>query len=944
MAKRSPRNTQQRELSFFNDPVPPPPVAASNSKESAVEMSAVEVPIAPPTRETVFILDAHSLIYQVFHAVPNMTSPAGQPVGAVHGFIRDIVDILQNRQPTYLICAFDAPGDNFRHTLFPEYKIHREAMPEELRPQIKQIQQMLAALAIPVLQLPGYEADDVLATVAHAAEELGRDCYVVTADKDCRQLITEHVKILNIRKNEIYDAAALQVTWGIRPDQVVDFQSLVGDPVDNVPGVPLIGPKMAQELLQKYDTLEGLYARLDELNNGKRKDNLKQHEATAYLSRQLVRLDPHVPMTIDWNAARVGGIDREAVQSLCREFGFRQLAERLGGLSVRSAPSHWEANYQTVDSLERLRELCDRMQQQSHVVIDTETTSVQPRWAEIVGISFCFQPGEAYYVPIRAPAGENVLPWESVREVLQPLLVNPGLAKVGQNLKYDCIVLRTHGVAMQGITFDTMVADYLLDPGERSHNLDDLAKRYLNHDNITIESLIGSGKNQKCMDQVPVALITPYAAEDADVPLRLLHILQPRLEEEGLAPLFHDLEMPLIEVLAELEFNGICIDPQQLATLSSRLEKRMLELEAEIYAIAGSTFNINSPKQLADVLFVKLNLPIIKKTQTGASTDVEVLEELAKQHELPAKIIEYRQNSKLKSGFVDALPQLIHPQTRRVHTSFKQDVAATGRLSSSDPNLQNIPIRTELGREIRAAFQPGHADWLFLSADYSQIELRVLAHFSEDAELLEAFANDHDIHTLVAAQVYGVEESEVTKEMRRSAKAINFGVIYGQSAFGLAKSLSIPQDEAQRFIDAYFAKYQGVERFMETTLDECRQRGYVSTISGRRRPVQGVRDRSARGDKRQRLLPERIAINSVIQGSAADIIKLAMIRLHRRLQQESWQAKMLLQIHDELLFEAPPAEMPQLQDLVLHEMSQVMPLRVPLRVDAKTGKNWAECE
>jgi DNA polymerase-1 len=933
MAKRAAKSSAQRVLQFSELPSEAPPLV---------------VPHGPATteRERVFVLDAHSLIYQVFHALPPMTSPTGQPVAAVHGFLRDILDILQNHRPTHVFCVFDAPGDNFRHKLYADYKSQREAMPEELRPQIGQIQQMLHALAIPVLQLSDFEADDILATLAHAAEATQRDCFVVTADKDCRQLITDHVKILNLRKNEIFDADSLLATWGIRPDQVVDFQSLVGDAVDNVPGVPLIGPKIAQELLAKYDTLEGVFAHLHEMKPGKRKENLTNFQEQALLSRQLVRLDRAVPIHIDWLSGRVGGIDHEAVQALCREFGFRQLAERLGSLSVRSAPAIWEASYVTVTSLDQLRELVAAMQLAGRAVIDTETTSVAPRLAELVGISFCFRAGEAYYVPLRAPAGEAVLPWPEVREILRPALESESLAKVGQNLKYDLIVLRVHGVHVRGVAFDTMVADYLLDPGQRSHNLDELAERYLNHANIRIESLIGSGKQQRRMDEVPVALVTPYAAEDADVPWRLASLLEPRLAAEGLRELFHTLEMPLVEVLAELEFNGIRVNAAVLGELSSRLGQRLAELEAEIFALAGESFNINSPKQLAALLFEKLGLPVIKKTATGPSTDADVLEELARlgRSELPAKLVEYRQHSKLKSGFVDALPQLLHPQTQRVHTSLKQDVAATGRLSSSDPNLQNIPIRTPLGREIRAAFEPGEPDWLFLSADYSQIELRVLAHFSSDEALLAAFAADHDIHTLVAAQVYGVAEGDVTKEMRRAAKAINFGVIYGQSAFGLAKSLNIPQDEAQRFIDAYFARYAGVDRFMEQTLDECRRQGYVVTISGRRRPVQGVRDRSARGEKRQRLLPERIAINSVIQGSAADLIKLAMIRIHRRLREEGWSARMLLQIHDELLFESPAAELPRLTDMVRHEMAYVMPLQVPLKVDTKGGRNWAECE
>lgn len=894
--------------------------------------------------KTVYVVDSHSLIYQVFHAMPDMTSPAGQPVGAVHGFTRDMLDLLEHKKPDYLFCAFDAHGDTFRHAIYDQYKIQREAMPEELRPQIGNIQRMLAALAVPVLSVEGFEADDILATLARRVAELGGECYLVTGDKDCRQLIRDRVWVYNIRKNQNFDAAALHEEWGVRPDQVVDFQSLVGDSVDNVPGVPLIGPKLARELLEKYGTLEEVLVHADEVAGAKRKENLKNFGAQALMSRQLVKLKDYMQLDIDWTAGRVGGIRRDEVQDLCREFGFRTLAERLGKLTVQDAPAAWKADYRTVATPEELTRLAAEMARQPRIVLDTETTSINPRFAEIVGYSFAWKPGEAYYVPVRAPQGEPQITPDMAREILRPVLENPVVQKIGQNLKYDMVVLRTAGVELQGAAFDTMVADYLLDPGERNHNLDDLAKRFLNHDTIKIEELIGTGKQQKQMNQVPVELITRYAAEDADVPMRLVGILERRLREEGLLELFSTLEMPLVEALVELEYNGIRIDVPRLAELSRRFAERIATLEMEIYEIAGRKFNLDSPKQLAEILFKELKLPVLKKTKTGASTDVEVLTELAKQHPLPAKIIDYRQNAKLKSTYVDALPELVHPVTGRVHSSFKQDVAATGRLSSTDPNLQNIPVRTDAGREIRSAFLPGPPGWKLLTADYSQIELRVLAHFSGDTTLKEAFAHDEDIHARVASEVYEVPLDQVTREMRRSAKAINFGVIYGQSAFGLAKSLDIEKEEAARFIDAYFARYPGVDAFMDRVLADARRQGFVTTISGRRRAVEGVRDPSERIDSRQRIMPERIAINTVIQGSAADLIKMAMINVLGRLRRERRQAKMLLQIHDELVFEAPPEELSELGALVVAEMSGVGNLSVPLKVDVKTGLNWAECE
>lgn len=894
--------------------------------------------------KTVYVIDAYSLIYQVFHAMPEMTSPTGQPVAAVHGFARDVLDILEKKQPDFLFCAFDGPGDTFRTVLYDQYKANRVEMPADLRPQIAEIQRLLQALGVPALLCPNYEADDILATIARLTESLGGTCIIVTGDKDCRQLITDRVQVYNIRKDELFDAAALEREWGVKPEQVVDFQSLVGDAVDNIPGVPLIGPKIASELLRKYGNLEVLFERVDEITGCKRRENLKSFREQALLSRQLVRLDGNAPVAIDWNAGRVGGMDFNAAMDLCRGYGFRRLSERISRLCAAAAPVNAQSDYQTVTSLDQLRSLVEELKQSRRFSFDTETTSACPRWAELVGVSFAWKPGQAFYVPLRAPPGEPQLPQADVLSILRPLLEDAAIEKIGQNIKYDVIVLRNVGVELRGIVFDTMVADYLLDPGERIHNLDDLAKRYLNHTTIKIEELIGSGKNQKRMDQVSVPLITQYAAEDADIPLRLSGMLERRLADDGLETLFRDLEMPLIDVLAEMEFNGIRIDTDRLADMSRRFGERLASLQIEIYHHAGGEFNIDSPKQLAKVLFEQLKLPVQRRTKTGPSTDADVLSDLATLHPLPAKIIEYRQNAKLKTTYVDALPQLVFPGTGRVHTSFKQDVAATGRLSSTEPNLQNIPIRSEEGREIRSAFLPGEPGWLLFAADYSQIELRVLAHYSGDEALQRAFHEDRDVHTQVAAEVFEVPPEAVTREMRRSAKAVNFGVIYGQSPFGLAKALHIDQEEAARFINTYFARYSGVTAFIRQTLQDCRKRGYVETILGRRRPVHGVRDLNQVKDPHQRTLPERIAINTVIQGSAADLIKQAMILVYRRLRQEKLRARMLLQIHDELVLELPPDELDQLQAVVVDEMSRAGKLAVPLKVDFKTGDNWAECE
>ena len=791
---------------------------------------------------TAYVIDSYSLIFQVFHAIPEMTSPKGEPVSAVFGFLRDLLYLVEDRKPDYLIAAFDLPGPTFRHDLYDDYKANRSAMPPELASQFPKIKQILAALGIPVISLPGYEADDVLATLAKTCDQAGTDCLLVTGDKDCRQLITDHVSIYNIRKNSQYDAGNLLDDWGIKPKQVVDFQSLVGDKVDNVPGVPMIGPKIAQELLSTYGSLDEVLSNAGNIKQAKRRQNLENHADDARLSRELVRLKDDLPLTVDWQAARPGGYDAEQLAELCAEFGFRGLGERALALAEQHRPPvEWVATYETVTSLDRLAELVNEMQAVERLSVDTETTSVNPRRAELVGISFAWQEGQAYYVPVRGPAGDTVLDLDGALDLLRPVLEDSSIGKIGQNLKYDLVVLRGAGIEVAGVEFDTMVASYLLDAGERTHNLDDLAKKYLNHQTTKIDALIGKGKNQKRMDEVPVAEAGPYAAEDADVPLRLLPMLEQRLATDELEQLNSQLEVPLVKVLAELEFNGVQIDTDRLKELSDAFGKRIETLAVEIEELAGHPFNIASPKQLAQVLFSELGLPVIKKTKTGPSTDASVLEELASQHPLPAKIMEHRSYAKLKGTYVDALPELVHPETGRVHASFNQVVTATGRLSSSDPNLQNIPIRTAEGREIRSAFTAGQPGWKLLTADYSQVELRVLAHFSEDETLCQAFADGEDIHTLVASQVGGVPLDQVTTEMRRNAKAVNFGIIYGQSPFGLAKSLGISKDEAARFIADYFARYPGVEDFMHRTLADCRRDGFVKTILGRRRAIAGVR-------------------------------------------------------------------------------------------------------
>ncbi len=906
----------------------------------------------PPAGWKVYVVDCHSLIFQVFHAIPEMTSPQGEPVSAVFGFTRDLLSLIEEKRPDALICVFDPPGGTFRDEIFDQYKAGRGSMPEDLRSQIPKIHSVIEAIGAPVVAVPRFEADDVLATIARWCDEAGADCRLVTGDKDCRQLITDRVSVLNIRKNEEYGAEALLADWGIRPDQVCDFQALVGDKVDNIPGVPSIGPKSAKELLDRFGSLAAVLDGAEQVKGAKRA-KLIEHRADAELSRRLVELDRFVPLEPAWDAWRLQSPDGERLSELMREFGFRGLGDRARNLAVGGATppiDDWQADYQVVTSIEQLKKLVAEARAAGLVSIDTETTDKSPRHSELVGISIAWQPGRAYYVPVRGPAGDAALPLDEVIENLRPLLEDATIGKIGQNLKYDLVVFRGVGVRVKGVVFDTMIASYLLGAGERNHGLDELSLRRLGHETIKITELIGKGKDQKRMDEVPIAKVGPYAAEDADVPLRLMPILADELAREGLVQLNDEVETPLATVLADLEYEGVRVDAEQLALLSGRFATRLDELQAEIETLAGGPFNIASPKQLAEVLFGQLGLPVQKRTKTGPSTDADVLEALARLHPLPELIVQHRMFSKLKGTYVDALPALIHPSTGRVHCSLNQVVAATGRLSASDPNLQNIPIRTEAGREIRAAFIPREPSWCLVAADYSQIELRVLAHFSEDRGLCDAFASDQDIHTLVASQVGGVPIDKVTEGMRRGAKAVNFGIIYGQSPFGLARSLGISKDEAARFITNYFERYPGVLDFIEETLAACRRDGMVRTLLGRKRSISGVRPRARSADlfdKRatppQLTLPERTAVNTVIQGTAADLIKLAMLAVHRRIEAEGLRSRMILQIHDELLFDAPEEEVESLTMLVRDEMQAVADLRVPLKVDLKTGANWAEC-
>lgn len=943
--------------------------------------------------DTVYLIDTFSLMFQVFHAIPSMSSPSGQPTNALFGISRDLVTLLREHHPAWLICAWDSPEPSFRNELYPDYKANRSETPVDLVPQIPKVRELIEAFGVPVLEHGGWEADDVIATLARQAVERGCEVRIVTSDKDARQLLGPNVHLYNLRKGTILDEAGLLLDWGVRPDQVVDFQSLVGDAVDNVPGVPLIGPKKAAQLLQQFGTLDEVLAHADSAPGAKLRENLKTYADQARLSRELVRLRPDLPMDFDWEAARHRTTDVRRLQELFRGFGFRKLIDDVrtlgpsgeavepalvsGAVSAKPAkkpaPSLFgddedggdmrppddavlpqtpavvntptgapapARTWQIIDTPDKFAAFVTELRQQFRVCLDLETTSLDPRRAAIVGWAFCWQPGTAYYLPVQGPPGSAQLDSHAVADSLRPILQAPMLELVNQNIKYDLIVLRTHGIDPPTLGVDPMVGDYLLDAGARSHNLEVLIDKYLQRPSISITTLIGTGKQQKSMAEVPIPQIAEYASEDADCSLQIADCIAADLKQEGLWDLYWNLERPLIPVLAELEYNGIRVDADELSRQSVELARELDRLVSEIHDIAGHEFNIDSPLQLRKVLFEELGLPVKKRTKTGPSTDQDVLEELALLHPLPAKITEQRHLSKLKGTYVDALPALLNAETRRIHCSFNQVVAATGRLSSSDPNLQNIPIRTPAGQRIRRAFIPGQPGWKLVCADYSQIELRMLAHFSLDAVLLDAFARGVDIHAAVAADVFSTPLESVSPEQRRVAKAVNFGVIYGQSAYGLAAALSIPTDEAARFIEEYFARYSGVTQFLEEILNECLRTNYAKTILGRRRRIEGIREQR----NRQRNLAERTAINTVIQGSAADLIKRAMIRVYQRLKDERSPAKMLLQIHDELVFEAPAEAVPTLVSMVKTEMENALSLNVPLAVDVSAGENWLDVE
>jgi len=884
-------------------------------------------------KETLYLIDGSSYIFRAFYGIRhNLSTSKGLPTNALYGFVTMLQKIVRDENPDYLAVTFDSKEKTFRHEMYPQYKANREAPPEDLERQFPYFEPIVKAHNIRSLRIPGVEADDIIGTLAKQGENAGLQVVIVSGDKDMMQLIGPDVHMLDTMKNKRFEKKDVVKKFGVGPDKVIEVMGLMGDASDNIPGVKGVGPKTAAELIQKFDSIENLYEHIAEIDKKKLKEKLEADKDNALLSRQLVTIDTDVPLDCALKDLKAAKPDTESLTQMYTELEFSSLIPR-----DEKGPAPQQHVYETILTDEAFRKLLEDLNAQGVFALDMETTSLYPVSAETVGISFAFREHEACYIPLthRYLGVPEQLDKTRVFEKLKPLLENPDIKKVGHNIKYDLIVLQNEGVFLQGIAFDTMLASYVLNPSRRGHSLDDLAMELLGHKTITYKEVAGVGAKQIGFDEVEVERATEYAAEDSDITWRLYENLQPKLTSE-LLQLFNAIEIPLLEVLAEMELNGVFIDKNHLVQLSKKIDAELKELETSIYRIAGEEFNINSPKQLAVILFEKLQLPVVKKTKTGYSTDVSVLEELASKHELPDKICSYRQLGKLKSTYVDSLPLEINRKTGRVHTSFNQAVAATGRLSSSDPNLQNIPVRTAEGRRIREAFVPARG-CVFLAADYSQIELRVLAHLTRDPVLVAAFGGGEDIHRRTAADVFDVAPAAVTKEMRSRAKVINFGILYGMGSKRLSRELGISMVEADAYIKRYFERYGRVREFIDQVVAKGREDGYVETLIGRRRYLPELTSR----EPGRRQAAERMAWNSPIQGTAADIIKLAMLAVDRELAGRGSPARMLLQVHDELLFEVPKGREGAAGGIVQKCMESVADLAVPLVVDLKSGPNWA---
>ena len=908
-------------------------------------------------RKPIILVDGSSYLYRAFHALPPLTTSTGQPTGAVRGVASMLRKMINDYDPEYMAVVFDAKGKTFRDELFEQYKANRPPMPDELREQVQPLHDLIRAMGLPLIIEDGVEADDVIGTFARIFSAEQKPVLISTGDKDMAQLVNDHVTLINTMNNAVYDIDGVREKFGVGPELIIDFLALMGDKVDNIPGVPGVGEKTALALLTGLGSLEKIYDNLDkvaELNFRGAKSmgkKLEEHREQAFLSYELATIKVDCELKEALDDLKLLTPDAEKLAGYYRDLEFKGWLNELlegddpaveGAPDIESEQSIDRDGYQTVLTEEELDAWLDKLKKAELFAFDTETTSLNYMEADLVGVSFATAPGDAAYVPFGHdyPGAPDQLDRALVLDKLKPILEDEQSKKVGQNLKYDMSVLARAGITLRGVEYDTMLESYVIDSVATRHDMDSLALKYLGHKNISFQEIAGKGVKQLTFNQVGLDEAGPYASEDADITLRLHQTLWPRLEKEaGLKSVFHDIEMPLVPVLSRIERNGTYVDADMLKKQSTFLAKRMMELEEKAFEEAGQKFNLGSPKQLGEILYEKLEIPVIKKTPKGAPSTAEaVLQDLALQgYPLPQVIMDYRGVSKLKNTYTDKLPELINPTTGRVHTSYHQAVAATGRLSSSDPNLQNIPVRSEEGRKIRLAFSAPQGKKI-VACDYSQIELRIMAHLSGDKGLTHAFEHNLDIHRATAAEVWGKTLDDVSDNERRNAKAINFGLIYGMSAFGLAKQLGIPRGEAQEYIDRYFEKYPGVKRYMENTRADAAEKGYVETLFRRRLYLPEINSRN--GQRRQ--AAERTAINAPMQGTAADIIKHAMIKVHHWLEDSKLDALMIMQVHDELVFEVKESQVDDLVKEVTQRMEAAAKLDVPLIVDAGIGNNWEE--
>ena len=924
-----------------------------------------------------FLIDGNAIAYRAYYAFiqrPLMNSK-GENTSAIFGFVTFLNRILTQESPDYIAVVFDTGAPTFRHKAYKEYKATRQKMPEDMISQLTTIKDIVKAYRIPALEMDGYEADDIIGTLAKRAEREKVLTFLVTSDKDFMQLVSERTKMYKPGRQgneiEIVDIDGVKQKFGVPPEKVVDVLGLIGDTSDNVPGVPGVGEKTAIPLVQKYGTIENIYRNIRKIEQEGVRKKLEANKDKAIMSKALVTIETDVPLNVDFHTLQAAEKDVPALVKFFEDLEFKSLVQSLKkseGIKAKGKTEEVEFPppeielvdmhkdkhvYKLITDTKEFKDLCSRLRKSKEFVFDTETTSTDALSAELVGISFCLKPRKAFFVSVRpkteadqaelftqkkaAASQSKGIDVDEVVRNLKPLLENQDPRKIGHNIKYDMLVLSQHDIWPQGLAFDSMIASYILRADGR-HNLDALAREHLQYKTVSFTDLVGSGKEQKHIREVPLEDLSDYSCEDSDITLRLYQTLSGKLEQQGMLDLCETMEFPLISVLGKMEKAGVAIDIDHLRNMSKELERQLDTLTREIHKLAGEPFNINSTQQLGDVLFNKLKLPTVRKTKTGFSTDVGVLETLRNEHPIIEHLLEYRQLSKLKSTYVDALPALINPRTGRVHTSFNQTIAATGRLSSSDPNLQNIPIRTEIGRSIRKAFVPGEGDSLMMSADYSQIELRVMAHISGDEGLSEAFRNKEDIHTTTAAKVFGVAHEEVSREMRRKAKEVNFGIMYGIGPFGLSTRLEITQSEAKEIIARYFERFPKVKQYINDTIGAARERGYVETLLGRRRYLPDLN--SHNNNLRQNA--ERQAINMPIQGTAADMIKLAMINIDRSFAKARLKTLMILQVHDELVFELKKDEEEKVRSLVTKHMQESLKLNVPIEVEIGVGTNWLE--